>query len=151
MRHLLALFLCPLFIQIPAYCADGLFAPRNRLTLKTERVLADIDIYNDTVKSIIARLGPPNSSKTKSPEEEYTWEKDSCRVRVSVIQGRLESGITNVRRIYGPPTYLIWKNPSPYLLKFDPSCDTAPVLAIDFNDQGEVEHMQLTATDFYCF
>lgn len=174
MRSLLVVLVCLSFVSARAYCA----AKRNALTLKTERVLSGIDIYNDSIESVISHLGPPTTISEKSTEAVYTWEKGACRVRVAVISGALESGITDidvwgkeecsgigttgqglnlgaklpeVRRTYGPPAYFIWKHPRPQILTFDPTCDTAPVLAIDFDENGEVDHMKLTATDFYCF
>ncbi len=70
----------------PAIFADH-FPPSDIAIGKAERLLGEISVYDDTVASVMMRLGPPEkfretTSSDLSGERKYEWNRDGIRLRM---------------------------------------------------------------------
>jgi hypothetical protein len=152
---------------------------KNGLSVRSETVLSGIDMRHGTIDQAIAKLGKP--SRVILPKRSYEWDKKTCWMRIIALDdGRIEkidvrgtspdseigatgrglklgASIADARHIYSPlhsrgnvPENADRIPVGPVALPPD-HCRSAPTLEIDFDQQGDVDHMQLATSDSCAF
>ena len=140
------------------------------------RSLSGIDLYDGTVEQVIAILGAPSRFTTvPTSKRSYEWDRKTCRLKVIALDDgriiridvwgsttpgstlgatrrglKLSATVGEARRTYAR-FHLIGFSPEERWKFYLDCAPPRPILVIDFDAAGRIDHMKLTTETVYCY
>ena len=143
----------------PASAQDYLQIPANHFSAYSETTLSGVDVHNDSVETIIEKLGLPNEVKTRlnewSTDHIYEWQTTSYRLRLITRESgwralhieRLDVWGTRPAGVIGTTGRGLKLGDAigqaRLLYRHRAASNNSASLEIDFDRRGRVNHMQL--------